>query len=157
MATAVIEIDGVLRKLIGGQLIPEGVRLYHALCSAGGVILLCDQYENMDNMNDWLTLENFIRHDDVQSYVGIVSKLNTLRGQQRHHVDLVVVADPDDANRLIRAGFNTLLFTHAEYAHPSWRPDTATGVLPWESLSKQVADNARMKAMDKRLQEKDIR
>lgn len=152
MSTAVMVLEGVLRKTSGGAIIPEGKRLYAGLSSVGQLILMTFELEKF--VTPWLETEGLINHDRLWTAhpsAGIVAEMNYLRAVARYPVDMVITAQPADAVDLIKGGYNTLLFTHAEYAYPSWRPDTVQGVQPWDELSKQVADVARMKAQDSRL------
>ena len=150
MKSYLIPVDGVLRKLVAGAPIPEGIRLYRALCSAGRVILLHDGSDH-DQVRDWLELNGCAQHDFIEWGRGPrVGAANHLR-RQGYDIDLVVEPDPVVAHGLIAAGFNTLVFVHAQYAHPSWRPDTGTGIQSWDDINRQVAELARMKARDARL------
>ena len=143
-------VDGVLRKLVAGAPIPEGIRLYRALCSVGRVILLSGSTDR-DQVRDWLELNGCVRHDFIEWERGpSVVASNHLR-RLGYDIDIVVEPDPRAAHGLIAAGFNTIVFVHSQYSHPSWRPDTGTGIQSWDDISKQVAELARMKARDARL------
>lgn len=147
MRHALISIGGVLRKPVGGAIIPEGVHLYRALASMGQVVLIC-YGEAGDEINAWLELHGLNSH----SFVSAAGRhtANELR-REGYDIGMVVVADPEEAVELISSGHTTLLFTHARYAQPSWRPDTPKGVRPWDDVTQQVATQAHLKAMDERL------
>ena len=159
-STAVILVGGVLRKIVGGQVIPEGARLYTALKSVGSVILQSNDVRSKSNLADWMDLEGLplpdafhfssdYHADDVEA------QLNYLRAVRRYPIDLVVGSDPDDIAALLLAGFNTLLFTHASYAHPSWRPDSDLSAAPWDTLVEQVEATNRARASDRRFKEEE--
>ncbi len=151
MSVALIAVEGVLRKLMGGLPIPEGLRLYSSLASTGQIILM--SREDRAPLTDWLELHGLVRHAFVHECprdFTLANQANVLR-REGYAIDLVVVPEPQEAQTLIAAGFNTVLFTHAAYSHPSWRPDTAKGVQLWSEITEQVAEAARMKATDERL------
>ena len=145
MKISAIAVDGVLRKLVGGSPIPEGIRLYRSLVSTGRVVFLTDGSAD-DLVADWLELNGCTGRDFIARLDGV----HRLR-RQGYDIDLVVVPDPLLAAELIATGLNVLLFTHAKYAQPSWRPDAPQGVRPWDEITHQVAQLARMKAADERL------
>lgn len=151
MNVALIAIEGVLRKTVGGQPIPEGRRLYVSLASTGRIILM---EHDIGSNEEWLELNGCVQHDFLVHGPDTVPLVNRLR-REGYDVDLVIVPDPEEAQRLIGAGVNTMLFTHAQYSHPDWRPDTARGVQPWDSITQQVAAQARAKAADARLKDTD--
>lgn len=154
MKTCLMLVEGVLRNLVGGALIPEGARLYKSLCATGTVVLLSVVYDGdkRREMQEWLDMNGLTEHalltwgDD-----GPRVPLANMYRREGYDVDLVVDPDPVTVSGLIEAGFNTLLFTHSQYSHPSWRPDAAKGVEPWASITQQVAQLARLKAQDNRL------
>ena len=143
-------VDGVLRKLVAGAPIPEGIRLYRALCSAGRVILLSGSTDR-DQVRDWLELNGCVQHDFIEWERGpSVVAGNSLR-RLGYDIDLVVEPDPRAAHGLIAAGFNTIVFVHSQYSHPSWRSDTDKGIQAWDSIVAEVQYQAHMKAQDARL------
>ncbi len=154
MSVALIAVNSVLRKHVGGAAIPEGMRLYQALAKTGRVVLLADDAD--PETLDWLELNGCVQHDfvDTDTLSTHVDRANGLR-RLGYDIDLVIEPNPDAALSLIKAGFNTLLFTHAQYTQPAWRPDTDPGVRPWDDITRQVADQARMKAADARLRRDD--
>lgn len=157
MSTSVVVIDGVLRKLVGGAPIPEGVRLFRSLLSTGRVVLLGDvEPGGPAQILDWLELNGCTGHDFVDYALGQTHlyMLNRLR-RQGYDIDLVVEPDPRMAQEIIKGGYNTLLYTHSQYAHPSWRPDAAKGVQPWGEIVDLTAKLARLKAADERLRGED--
>lgn len=151
MKTALVAIDGVLRKLMGGTPIPEGIRLYQALCATGQVVLL--SHDGTPQTTDWLELNGCISHSFVRICpldFTLANQANQLR-REGYDVDLVVVPVPQEATTLINAGFNSLLFTHSQYSHPDWRPDARRGVEPWQDIIDETARLAKLKAADERL------
>lgn len=151
MNVALISIEGVLRKTMGGAPIPEGRRLYVSLANTGRIILLA---YGLNSSEEWLELNGCVQHDFIVRGTNAIELANALR-REGYNIDLVVVPDPGEAQQLIAAGLNTLLFTHAEYAHPDWRPDAPRGVQAWSEIAKRVADEARAKAKDSRARSED--
>lgn len=150
MSFALIAVDGVLRKLVGSSPIPEGIRLYRSLVATGHVILMsAASGTDRDQVRDWLELHGCTKHDFIE-FACSPDAANHLR-RTGYDIDLVVVPDPVETQFLIASGHTTMLFTHARYAQPSWRPDASTGVQAWATITQQVADLARMKAADERL------
>lgn len=154
MSTSLILIEGVLRKEMGGQPIQAGIRLYRSLLATGRVVLLSTAESDADqaSISDWLELHGCTAHSTVMwGDVGPrVSLANMLR-REGYDIELIVDPDPETVMTLIAAGFNTLLFTHAKYSRPDWRPDHAKGIIPWTAITDRVAESARLKAADSRL------
>jgi hypothetical protein len=152
--TSLIPVDGVLRKLMAAAPIPEGIRLYQSLSKTGSVILAAGHREREQD-EDWLELHGLVHHAFVDWWYAAASpvdRANALR-RQGYDIDLVVEPDPNVASGLIEAGFNTLVFVHSQYSHPSWRPDTDPGVRPWADIVRQTTEMAKMKAADTRLRD----
>lgn len=157
MSTSLILIEGVLRKQMG-QPIPEGLRLYRALLSVGRVILLSTAATQADreSTSDWLELNGCTGHDSVAwGDDGPRVPLVNMYRREGYDVAVVVEPDPGTAMELISAGFNVLLFVHAMYTRPDWRPDSAKGIQPWENIVNEVAEQAKLKAKDARLRNED--
>lgn len=156
MATAVITVEGVLRTLVGNRIIPEGARLYRALKSVGQVVLITASEDNL--LERWLELEGLPKADRIMDELsglddyGLV--LRTLRGVWHYDIDMVVDSDPDYVALAFDRGYNTLLFTHAQYAHPDWRPD-ADNRVSWSDFVGRIESDITIKANDKRLQDND--
>lgn len=163
--TYAMTVEGVLRKPVGGQPIREGLELYYGLVTRGKLILLTDELTH-DELDHWLRIEGLREHSRViwnsamygqgPGTAGIrrVCQLNEAR-RQGHAAELVVEPDPAVAAELIYNGYSTLLFTHANYAVPSWRPDYQPSPTPWSKLSAMIDDNALTRAEDKRLPDGD--
>lgn len=142
-----MSVGGILRKPVGGTIIPDGVDLYNGLASVSQLVLVLHG-EDYDETEKWLGMNGLIRHAWISAAGALAA--GELR-REGYDLGLVVVPDPEEALRHIQAGLNTLLYTHAQYAQPRWRPDAAKGVQPWASITQQVADQARLKAEDARL------
>lgn len=152
MKTALVAIEGVLRKTMGGSPVPEGIRLYQALCATGQVVLLLDDWQAREQVTDWLELNGLVKHAFVDCADGAthVYLANRLR-RGGYDIDMVVEPDPWMASELIKRGYNTLLFTHSQYAHPDWRPDAGKGIQSWQEIVDETAKQAIMRANDGRL------
>ena len=159
MAIAVLPVEGVLRKLVGGALIPEGMRLYKALSHNGQIVLLTDTSEKApyaEALDNWLIQEGFVFHSEL-IHCGDRTRTQIMHSLRSKHydIDMVIEPDPGVAGELVQRGFNTLQFTHAVYAHPDWRPDADRKLRSWDSLAEQVATQARLNAEDSRMARKE--
>ena len=151
MKTHLINVSGVLRKPVGGAIISDGIELYHGLATTGQVVLVLHG-EDVEETHAWLELHGLVRHAWV-SAAGALAAAELRR--EGYDLGMVVVADPEEALYHIRAGINTLLFNHAMYAQPRWRPDSGKGVQSWASIIDETAKQAAMKAKDARLRDTD--
>lgn len=156
--TAVIQIEGVLRKPVTGAPIDSGRRLYHGLASTYRIVLVSEG-DDREHTGHWLGMEGFTKHDHIV-YSGDwhprheerwVATAGTLKIQFGYDTDLFVVPSPHDAAALIRHGYNALLFVVAAYALPEWRPDHRQGVQPWEELVDEITAQRALRAKDKRM------
>jgi hypothetical protein len=156
--TAVIQVEGVLRKPVTGAPIDTGRRLYHGLASTFRIVLVSDG-DDREYLGHWLGMENFGKHDHIV-YSGDwrprheeqwVATAGVLKLQFGYDTELFIVPDPHDAAALIRHGYNALLFVQASYALPEWRPDHRQGVQPWEELMGEIAAQRTLRATDKRM------
>lgn len=149
MKTHLVNINGVLRKTVGGAIIPEGTELYNGLATTGQVVLV-RHGEDVAESDAWLELHGLVRHAWVSERGALAA--GDLR-REGYDLGMIVVAEPEEALYHITHGLNTLLFTHARYAQPSWRPDTRKGVQPWQAIVDETARQAAMKAADTRLRD----
>lgn len=155
--TVAITVEGVLRTQTGST-IQHGKDLYYGLASQAVVVLLTD--DPIKEVEHWLAIEGMREHtrvyeaDVIEQYMDVpearLHMVNTARNAG-HPISLVVDADPQVCSVLYHNGYTTLLFTHAQYALPQWRPGTVTKPTPWDELSAQIAVEAQRKADDKRL------
>lgn len=156
MTTAVITVEGVLRTMVGNRIIPEGARLYKALKSVGQVVLITASEASL--LERWLELEGLPKADNIMDELSGLDDygdvLRTLRGVWHYNVDMVVDSDPDYVALALDRGYNTVLFTHAQYAHPDWRPDSAKKV-SWADFVGRIESDLTIRANDKRLQDKE--
>lgn len=161
--TAVLQVEGVLRKPITGATIDTGRRLYLGLSQFFRIVLVTDETDH-DRINTWLGMEGYARHDHVVYGDGLLRRMfpddepwlitaNTLKVGYGYDLDLIVLPDPHDAAVLIKRGYNTLLFTQAAYAFPEWRPDHPGGVKPWSDLETEILKGRAMRATDKRMED----
>lgn len=147
-----IVIDGVLRREIGYQPIPEGLALYHVLAGSYNVVLLADQPEEDEELEHFFHVESLTRHSMVyySTEKDRAGQLTWLRNTG-YALDFVVEPDPLLSADLFERGFNVLHFMHAQYARPDWRPDFARGVVPWDELVHHEAAVKSVKAGDQRM------
>lgn len=156
--TAVMQVEGVLRKPVGGAVLDSGRRLYHGLAGTFRLVLVSHD-EDKRYVNNWLSMEGFTKHDHIASFgewrpradnewVGMAGSLKLQYG---YNTELFVVPAPHDAAALIEHGYNALLFIVAAYALPEWRPDTRKGVRPWSELMAEIDVQRYLRAGDKRM------
>lgn len=149
MKTYLIAVSGVLRRPVGGAVIPVGIDLYRGLASQGRVVPVL-YGESADEIQSWMELHGLVHHPTLCA-AGVQAPQELRR--DGYDIGMVVVADPNEAMYHITAGFNTMLFTHAQYAMPSWRPDSGRGIKPWAAILDEANHLAEMRAKDHRLRE----
>ena len=159
MTTVLIAAEGVLRRPSGGQPIREGIDLYYGLATRAKVVLFTEEIQSdSSDLGYWLTMEGMREHASIlynQSHYGtdrVLMQVNKARASGQD-VSMVVEADPGESAKLIKAGYNVLTFSHAEYAVPIWRPDYRHHTAPWDSLVQQVEKEALLRAQDSRREE----
>jgi hypothetical protein len=159
MTAVALTIDGVLRKMATGTPIPAGIKLYRALATQFTVTLLSDEREDDEaGLQHWLESEGLQEHTHIQWSDVVMDQLSpsgrrlqqVARASRVNSLDLVIEPNPETAAYLLLEGWNVLMINWAAYMLPSWRPDYREDVQPWDSLQKQVADAARLRAMDSR-------
>jgi hypothetical protein len=157
MYTVVMAISGVLRAPVGGQPIPEGVALYHALTGDFNLVLSDDHGLSRADWDHFAITQGLDAHSGIVPWISFhrdhaEDKLAQCDTVRRGGYSVAFVIDPDPAvcALLIATGYNTMLFTHNEYAHPDWRPDAHVHPRPWDDISHQVAENARLRLADTR-------
>lgn len=163
--TAVVQVEGVLRKPVSGTVLDSGRRLYHGLAGTFRLVLVAVEATNAQHMTSWLGMEGFTKHDHivypmqwaqdtrVPMWLNIARTLTHAHG---YNVELTVLPGPEDAMVLIEQGYSTLLFTDAAYSLPEWRPDHRAGVKPWKELVGEIETQRALRAADKRMQEREI-
>lgn len=170
MSAVAITVEGVLRRMSGGQQIPAGIDLYYGLATRAKLVLLSeDSAPDRGSLiptplEHWLLIEGMKEHSRVL-YTDVVGRaleapaaremqVNQARNQG-YSVDLVIDPDPAVAAHLITLGYNVLLFCHAQYSVPAWRPDYRHAPVPWDVLAQRVDDEALLRATDARKEEPD--
>lgn len=163
MSVVAITVEGVLRKLIGGSAIKEGIDLYYGLATRAKLVLLTAERQEGNTLEHWLRSEGMKEHvrvcwSDVvlQSQSSGGERLAQLADAQKngHAIEFVIEPDPATAKRLIVAGYNVLMFVHAQYSVPAWRPDATTRVRAWDELAAQVERESYLRVNDPRREEK---
>jgi hypothetical protein len=154
-----IAIDGVLRREIGYEPVPEGIALYRNLVLGWNVVLLGDR----DNPEYAAEVEHFLQVEQLREHsrvsYGDTSSVY-LPGRRARQVQrlrnsglslvFVVEADPHNSARIFDLGVNVLHFMHAQYARPDWRPDFEHSVEAWDQLVTKEIGLKMAKASDKR-------
>lgn len=164
MSVVAITVDGVMRKIVGMAPIPAGIKLYRALATQFSVVLVTDELEDYGHLSRWLETEGLNEHTGIvwsnvvlDSYDTALRRVRQMTMVRVHGaVELVVEPDPAISALLIQEGLNVMTMSYAAYSQPSWRPDYIDAVRPWDELSKQVADAARLRANDRRLEQQEI-
>lgn len=158
--TAAMAITGVLRNPVGGRPIPEGIAMYRALAEQFNLCLMADPDTNPEDWANFVLTEQLYSHTGPLMYpdfgpaTDAENRLIQVTGLRHTGYAVAFVIEPDPATcaLLLQKGYNTVLFTHAQYAHPDWRPDTKRKPRSWDELQQQVADNAAIRARDQRME-----
>lgn len=159
--TAVFQVEGILRKPVGGQPLDSGRRLYHGLASMYSLVLVTESTDRQQ-IKTWLAMEGFDKHahiihdmDTGVAGTGIwwLTTANMLRNNHGYNIEYFVLNDPEAASYLIKYGYSTLLVTNAAYALPEWRPDADKGVTAWADLAAEIDRQRTLRAADKRMEE----
>ena len=155
VSSVVIAVEGVLKKHVTNAPVPVGIALYHGLANTFNVLLVTDL--DRKELDRWCALEGLNRHAAVEYNDGVISnwdiafrrlqQVKNLR-QKGYSIDLVIEPNPDAVIKLIYHGFTTMLYTHAEYALPQWRPDFEYKVKGWEEIEKHETKMAELRAME---------
>jgi len=152
--TVVIVIDGVLRKVIGNDPIPDGLILFSALASQFSVVLIGNKQSDMV----WL-IQQGVRCDTlrISDDVSHANLVDTIRFEYGYDIAFVVEPDPEQGANLFDAGYTVLGFTHPYYSHPSWRPldGSETPAETWTELRGVVVRDRLMRASDERTATRD--
>lgn len=165
MPTAVMQVEGVLRKPVTGAVLDSGRRLYHGLAGTFRLVLISVTTSPQSHLTPWLGMEGFSKHDHIvypmswEQDTRVPLWLNiarTLTHAHGYNVDLTVLPNPGDAAVLLEHGYSTLLFTDAAYSLPEWRPDHSRGVQPWDALVHEITTQRALREADKRMKEKEI-
>src|ERR1700689_2644990 len=159
MSAVAIVAGGILRKMTGSP-IAAGIKLYRALATQFTVVLISDELEDKATLAYWLETEGLQEHARVEWSDIVLDQfpdpqrrlMQVVNISRVNSVELVLEPDPLVSAELIKEGWNTLTVSYAAYMLPSWRPDWVGTVEPWNELSKQVADAARLRAMDKSME-----
>lgn len=163
LGTAVIAVEGVLRKLEGDSPIVAGVTLYAALTASFNVVLLSLDPETdrtREHLDRFLAMNGMNKHQHIvytnetmlKIHGGVderIRQVSTLR-MSGFVVDLVVEAHPGKAAALFNAGYTVLNFMHPQYSRPEWRPDAPEQGQDWAVLRERVEREAFIRAQDDR-------
>ena len=149
MATAVVAVEGVLKRLSSENKILEGIRLYQALKEQYTLILTTT--EDVPVTALWLERAGLRDHMHVVKIEGaLVSEVNAMN-RMGQAVDLVITPDPVAAQNLFNEGYLVLLFISPNYSSPEWRPGTPHKRTSWDDLVQATARDLLQRERDHRL------
>lgn len=156
---AVIPIEGILRKPVGGQRNEDGFALYQALTSAYRVILTTFETNNR-RVLEWLDKEGIVGYDDIlygdlcilMTEPYWVNMIRIMR-QRGYNLSLVVVNGPGDARDVLGTGVPALMYSHPAYGLPEWLPESRRGAEAWSSLVDKIESDREARMNDKRMEE----
>lgn len=156
---ALVPIEGVLRKPVGGQVNEDGIYLFRAIAEWYRVILTTYDTRSMHTV-EWLEREGIFRYDDIlygdmcinitESYIANMVRIVRQRGT---NISLAVVNGPQDALDAINAGVPVLMYTQPAYALPEWLPGSPKAVEPWASLVDKIETQRSARINDRRMDE----
>lgn len=163
VSSIILTVEGVLRKHVTAASIPVGITLYHGLANTFNVLLVSDLEKA--ELDRWCALEGLNRHAATEHNEGVIShfdpdfrrlqQVNNLRNRG-YHIDMVIEPDPGIAAKLLRHGFNCMVFAHAEYALPQWRPDYEVKPRSWDDIEAYHEEMAKLKAIEMLTEEKNV-
>lgn len=156
--TIVMPVDGILRKPVGGQVNEDGLRLYWALHSEYGVLLVVDG--DKDRTLDWLEKEGITGYDDLIVYASLRVNItesfwvNILRHLRMRGYDLAlcVVNDPESAMAALDRHVPVLMYSQPSYGLPEWLPGAGRPSEDWAALSGKVNAERLARMNDKRME-----
>jgi len=164
LGTAVMVVEGVLRKLEGDAPIVAGVSLYSALRASFNLVLISGEPEterSKDHLDRFLTMNGMNKHQYIEYTSPVMREIHGSAGERVRQVsalrmkgfavDVVVEPHPEIAAELFNAGYLVLHFMSPQYSRPEWRPDhPKAGPKDWDKLQEQVAHEAYMRSQDHR-------
>lgn len=152
-STCVVMLDGVLRKIIGNDPIRPGLLLFKALATEFAVVIVSSKPGDVAWLDEQGIKNDMTIPDEGKSHLLL---LNELKFEFGYTIDLVVEPDPEQAAKILDAGYTTILYAHPYYAHPSWRP-SGPGSAPetWQEIRRVVTRGTTERASDARLRGED--
>jgi hypothetical protein len=156
--TAVLPVEGILRKPIGGLVNEGGLALFRALSAEYSIILVTQEAAHA-RINEWLEKENILRYDDIlygdlcllstETYWANMIRILRTRG---YNLGLVLVNSPEDALEVLACHVPVLMYSQPAYGLPEWLPGSRRGAERWSELSAKVESDRRAKLDDKRME-----
>lgn len=151
--TVAMVLDGVIRRdRTSGQMIRQGLRVYHSLAATGNLVIFCGA--DVDRA-DWFLRANGLSQHGMLIPEDIAAS-PTPEGRRMSQVrrlratgatlDFVVEPDPDIAAELFREGIPVMAYLHPSYSLPSFRPDYRGESTPWKTLTEEVDYQLEMRA-----------
>lgn len=145
-------VDGVLRSFTGAPN-PQGISLYRTLKEKTQVFLLCSNKARDDR---WLkenkinTVDDLVGEDVPMAVDGLEWR-QVEHCRARGHIEYVVTADPELAEKLLAAGITTLMFLHPIYISEKFRPDGREGRKSWALVKEEISRQQELYTEDSRL------
>lgn len=155
----VMPVDGVLRKVHGGQLNPDGFYLYRTLQSMYRIILISNDSDQRQ-LRDWLDKEGIFGYDDVLFPMTMAARwavdpywtcVITILRMRGYNVSLVVVNGPEEARDVLNASVPVLLFSQPAYGLPEWLPGSRKGAEDWDALVAKIETEREARRSDRRM------
>lgn len=155
----VMEVEGILKKPIGGQVNENGRRLYRALSSQYQILLVA--WDTRKLLDEWLYKEGITGYADLiiggDLRINITENMwtNYLRyfALMGYNIELCVVNSPESALSVLERGVGVLLFGQPAYGLPEWLPGSSRGALDWADLAERAEVDALARRDDKRMEE----
>lgn len=156
---AVVPIEGILRKPVGGQVNEDGFYLFRTI-SAWYRVILTTYDTNRKRTIEWLEKQGIFRYDDIlcgdlcinitESYWTNMIRILRNRG---YNISLVLVNGPSEAQEVLENSVPVLMFSQPAYGLPEWLPDSRRGAEKWDSLVEKVEANRAARLTDKRMED----
>lgn len=151
-----ITLYGVLRSTTNGGSLRTGLMLYRALEEHASLAVIADE-DTEASANYWLTQNGLTKH----SYLVLAHPADPLdpggrrvaqitRLKESSSVDLLIDPDPAVAQAVMASGTPVLLSLHPIYARPEFRPDYKSVATPWDTMTKDIDRQMKMRLADAR-------
>lgn len=142
--TVLLAANGVLHD-DNWRVNEQGRVLLHALSATYRVVVGLDHYDvdrfgmwaKMQGLKGWQEILPSLVPSALRGGDERLAQIENLKGRG-YAVAFLVDNSPDRVAAAMREGVNGLLFAHAKFQRPEWRPDYVAKVKPWADIAAEI-------------------